>query len=103
MKALSMEEGDPYTLSALGMVEGAPHPNAAKLFLNWLYSKEGALVVLEKTNYKVDSILKGVPLGTPEALIPPLKKTIVVSNKDMDDAAKLYDEQYISKLYKLKK
>lgn len=102
LKAVSIEEGDPYTLSALGLVAGAPHMNAAKVFLNWIFSKEGAEVILQKTGYKIDSLVKGVSPGTPEPLIPPARKRVVLSKKDMDDAAKLYADQHITKLYKLK-
>ena len=44
LKILTMEEGT--TISAGGstlVVKGAPHPNAARVFVNWLLSPEGQL------------------------------------------------------------
>lgn len=35
------EEGSHLTTQGVSFVLNAPHPNAAKLFLNWFYSKEG--------------------------------------------------------------
>lgn len=37
------------TSSSVGMLKGSPHPNAAKLFLNWLLSLEGQLSQYHQT------------------------------------------------------
>jgi iron(III) transport system substrate-binding protein len=37
------EEGSPYTPISVAMIKGARHPNAAKLFINYLLSEEGQL------------------------------------------------------------
>ena len=36
-----MGGGEPYKPSTPGMFNGSPHPNATKVFVNWLLSKEG--------------------------------------------------------------
>jgi ABC-type Fe3+ transport system substrate-binding protein len=46
---------DPKMLSAIagfgnvGLIDKAPHPNAAKLYLNWLLSKEGQSIFARVT------------------------------------------------------
>ncbi len=102
LRLLSMEEGDYYNLSGIALVEGGPHPNAAKVFMNWMFSKEAALVKAEKTKMNGnESMLKGVPPAIPEQLIPRMKKRIVVTQKDVEDSARLFAEGYVSKLLKL--
>ena len=51
LKTVSAEEGA-YVTSGSGCVvyiNKAPHPNAAKVFLNWLLSREGGLIYSEAT------------------------------------------------------
>jgi len=38
---LHFDEGCTSTIYALAMIKGAPHPNAAKLLLNYIFSREG--------------------------------------------------------------
>lgn len=44
---------------AVSVVERAPHPNAAKLYVNWLLSREGQLAWQEETTY--DSLRVDLP------------------------------------------
>jgi iron(III) transport system substrate-binding protein len=37
------EEGSPYVTLSLGLLKGAPHPNAARLFMNYAIGKEAQL------------------------------------------------------------
>ncbi|MBF8264569.1 MAG: Ferric transporter ATP-binding subunit [Dehalococcoidia bacterium] len=41
MKILGMKEGNVATSDVMTVIKGATHPNAAKLFLNWMLSREG--------------------------------------------------------------
>lgn len=44
LKILGMKEGNIATSDVMTMVKGATHPNAAKLFMNWILSREGQQV-----------------------------------------------------------
>lgn len=55
----------------LGIVNRAPHPNAAKIFINWLLSKEG-ITIFSKSN-DVHSLREDVPVDflSPEGIRQP--------------------------------
>lgn len=40
VKYLDMEEGQIWAETSIGIIKDAPHPNAAKLFITWLYQDE---------------------------------------------------------------
>lgn len=44
LKFVHPKEGDYLTQAGISFVRSAPHPNAAKLFLNWFYTQEGQTV-----------------------------------------------------------
>jgi iron(III) transport system substrate-binding protein len=43
------KEGGHLSVNGMEMIANAPHPNAAKLFLHWFYTKEGQSVYAPKT------------------------------------------------------
>ncbi len=45
IKPLDFKEGHVLRTFDLAAIKNGPHPNATKVFLNWLFSKEGQLVV----------------------------------------------------------
>jgi iron(III) transport system substrate-binding protein len=53
------KEGGHLSVQGLEMITNAPHPNAAKLFLHWLYTKEGQSVYAPKT--LAISVRKDIP------------------------------------------
>lgn len=82
------EDGIPYLSTGggnLALIRNAPHPNAAKLFINWLLSKEGGIVFQQangRPSGRVDvpkdqmnpltllpSGVKGIPAETEEFLL----------------------------------
>lgn len=56
--------------TVLGLVDGSPHPNAAKVFLNWLLSKEGQELVtpyVGTPSLRLDVSTEGLnPIRIPE-------------------------------------
>ena len=44
VKGIVPEEGSPYTPIGVAMIKGAPHPNAARLFMDYLLSPEGQII-----------------------------------------------------------
>jgi len=59
IKSISMTEGSAAFTDPISMVKGAIHPNATKLFINWLLSREGQEVYAKA--FGVDSVRKDVP------------------------------------------
>ena len=64
IKIIAVEEGNISQLLAALVVKGAPHPNAAKLFINWLLTPEGQRTVAKSSSTL--SLRKDVPDFTPE-------------------------------------
>lgn len=80
----------------VGIVNRTPHPAAAKIFLNWLLSKEGQLKWQEKAND--NSLRTDIPkhMLTDQAMIPKEKgrymNTSLPQYQDIDAALKIVDD-----------
>jgi ABC-type Fe3+ transport system substrate-binding protein len=62
---ITLEEGSAAAFQGLlGILANAPHPNAAKLYINWLLSKEGATVYNALTNKPLVHLRSDVPQGS---------------------------------------
>ncbi len=59
VKLLAMEEGNPAGGFVIAAVKDSPHPNAAKLFIDWLQTKEGQISYAEPS--RATPIRKDVP------------------------------------------
>jgi iron(III) transport system substrate-binding protein len=57
---------------SVALFKGAPHPNAAKVLINWLLSKEGQIAVSKNTGY--NSRRTDVPPVNPTTVFDPNKK-----------------------------
>ena len=53
-----MKEGSPVsvTFGTLALMKNAPHPNAAKVFINWLLSREGQIALQQAINSPTDQL-----------------------------------------------
>ena len=54
-------------VGGIQLVKGAPHPNASKVFINWILKDEVQRSLMAAT--QLNSRRKGVPPGDPEGLI----------------------------------
>jgi iron(III) transport system substrate-binding protein len=79
-------EGTAITLDGSAIIRNAPHPNAAKLFLDFTVSKEMQDLMVDKFGRR--SVRKDV--GSPAGL--PALDTIKAINYDLDYAAKTRDQ-----------
>lgn len=82
LKYIDMEDAD--YLSATGNIvflfNRAPNPNAAKLFLNWLLTKEGQVAWVETT--KENSRRLDVPAGNPDFQGTPGKRYLNLETEE---------------------
>jgi iron(III) transport system substrate-binding protein len=62
-------DGIPLTPESAGIVKTAPHPNAARLFMNWSLSEEGQAVMVGQLGFV--SLMQGAP--RPEGMAADLK------------------------------
>ena len=92
LKILDMKEGvwriSPYSV---GRIENSPHPNAAKVYLNWLFTPEGQTEVSKAT--LVQPMRKGVVDLRPEPLKAPFKNPVKIDG----EALKWIDEAALEK------
>lgn len=77
-------EGMPLTLAPVGIIAGAPHPNAAKLFIDFILSQEGQRL-LDTELYGMYSMRPDVP---PPAGQKSLAETHPLLPTDLDDYLK---------------
>lgn len=84
IKAISLKEGDVFDLAGISMVDGAPNPNATRVFMNWLLSKEGMTIWANIA--KQETLRKDVPNLLPKDVIPP-STTVPKIGITMEDLA----------------
>ncbi len=76
-----LKEGNAVVPLSAGLMKGAPHPNAAKLFISWLLSPSGAKIAAEK----LGSV--GTMPGSPEPEGMPANHKLLVLTGDAMQAA----------------
>ncbi|MBF8264638.1 MAG: Ferric transporter ATP-binding subunit [Dehalococcoidia bacterium] len=92
IKAIAFEEGTIVSLSALTAIKGSPHPNASKVFMNWILSPEG------QTIYNKALSLAPIRSDVPDFRPPP---TAVVPKRVIpltEEAAQRYAQAFKDKL-----
>lgn len=103
VKPVYMTEGVPLrNLNALGLLKNAPHPNAARLLINWLLTREGQTVFAKAKNTSPSR--KDVEdYSLVSKIITPQAKVYFVQNKELDlESARVQREDVISRLIGLK-
>ena len=99
LKSLSMKEGDTANVSPMLLLNGAPHPNAARLFINWFLEGEGAAILAKEGTLVTNST---VPDMRPDIIKSKSPKQHVITLKDAEDMGKLQREGLVTKLLGLK-
>ena len=99
VKAIAIEDGTVVGPVTTSVFEGAPHPNAAKVFTNWFLSQEGQTIWGKWAS--LDSVRKDVPNFLPEAAKITPRRLIIINDDDNEQAAKLFLERWLAKLWGL--
>lgn len=99
LRALDLSEGGMASLSN-GWTElsKAPHPNAAKLFLNWFLSAEGQ-TLWAKSASEISN-RKDVPSFLHPAIKYDLSKLVLIEPQEDIEVEKRYSEGFMTKLWK---
>lgn len=98
IKAVDMAEG--VTVSGLGMamVRNGPHPNAARLFLNWSLSAEGQAKLSQQLS--APGVRSDIPDFSPVGVRIKPKKLVPLTVKDLADEARLFQEKYLVQFFR---
>ncbi len=82
LRPLQLEELEHYQIASetAYLINRAPHPNAAKLFLNWVLTKEGQTIWSK--NAENNSRRRDVPPNFPELAPPPGKKFVTLDREE---------------------
>ena len=97
IKPLDMKEGVLGSAQSLNITNGAPHPNASRVFMNWLLTKEGQTVQARIRNLM--PLRTDVPDFTPPSVRVKYTKVVLITAKDDEDAARAMREQVLGKLW----
>lgn len=93
IKALDMKEGVVTGGSVFAAINNSPHPNAAKVFLNWIFSKEGQTLVSQALLNK--PVRKGAPDFTPEPLKVEHKNPVEITTERNEWIAQAFQEKQL--------
>ena len=78
-----------------GVATQAPHPNAARLFINFYYSKEAQQLLIDKGGLRsFHPDVKDVPTRVPISKIKQLSADPVEMEKSIDEIKRKYAEYF---------
>lgn len=91
--AIYPTEGVPLTLVPVGILAGAPHPNAAKLFLNFILSQEGQ-ELLDSKLYGMYSMRSDVPPAPGQRPLTEVHALLPTDSRDYLQASHDFARQF---------
>ncbi len=98
IKAIDMKEGIVQLINPLAVVlADSPHPNAARLFMDWFLSKEGHTTFTKSSG--APPIRKDVPDTSPEAARLTPQKPIIQTVEDINLANQYYKDKWLDKMW----
>lgn len=97
IRAVDLSDGTVLTATVVAAFNGAPHPNAAKVFINWFLSPEGQIVYSKAAS--APSARKDVPSSLPKAAQITTKRPIVTTTEDSEESGRLFRQQWLNKLW----
>jgi iron(III) transport system substrate-binding protein len=83
----------------LALMNQAPHPNAAKLFINWLLSREGQ-TSFQKIMNTPDLVMESMRADIPKDPIPPERRRAAGVNYILMDTPERSDQEPVTRLFK---
>jgi ABC-type Fe3+ transport system substrate-binding protein len=98
IKPLDLKEGYLFKTARISALKNMPHPNAAKVYINWLLTKEGQTLIARETD--LEPLRNDVPVTLPfhfEA------RRITLTYQDLVRAEERAAKNYMANLLGLKK
>jgi iron(III) transport system substrate-binding protein len=83
----------------LALLNQAPHPNAARVFINWLLSKEGQ-TSFQKIMNTPDLVMESMRIDIPKDPIPPERRRVAGVNYILMDTPEKSDQEPVNRLLK---
>lgn len=97
VKALDSGEGVIAANRSIGAVKDGPHPNAARLFINWVLSQEGQMVLVKAQG--AVPVRKDVPDFTPSSLRVSPARLVVPTIEEEKENTRLFRDGWLAKLW----
>lgn len=98
LKAINLNEGALAIPMGMAMLGKAPHPNATRVFVNWLFSAEGLKVWAGAA--KQPTYRKDVPDFTPAAAKMDLSKVYTLGLADLAEVNKIFAGKVLVEMWK---
>lgn len=95
IQAIDMREGVVVSTNSIAAIANSPHPNATRVFLNWLNSKEGMTTAGKALGQKM--IRKDVPDYRPKGVQADMEKPLVLTVEQLDKATQLFRQKWFDK------
>ena len=96
IKAVSMKEGVVALAMAIGQVKNNPHPNATRVFLNWLFTQEGQQA---NAQAKSSSTVRNDVQNFTPLTARVQTKLLTLTGEMQDEQTKLFADKYLVKLW----
>jgi ABC-type glycerol-3-phosphate transport system substrate-binding protein len=85
---------------SISFIRGAPHPNAAKVFINWFLSRKGQILLQSSPDLYGDLAPNSRRMDIPKDMLPPQNR-LIEGRKYLDVARPEYAD--LSPIFKLAK
>ena len=96
IRVVTMKEGEIVSGISMAVIANAPHPNAAKVLINWVLSQEGQSVVGK--GLSALPVRKDVPDFRPLTVRTKMVNPIMVTQANLDEGSKRYQDRWYDKV-----
>ena len=90
VEVVHAREGTPLIVTPAGIFRRAPHPNAARLFQNFLFSAEGQQVLVDNARHSFHALVKPKPGRPPLSAIKLMKSDPLVVERQSEEIKARY-------------
>ena len=96
IQAIDVKEGVVYSTGSMAAIAGGPNPNATRVLMNWILTKEGQIVTGKAQNMQM--LRNDVPDFRPKAAQIKFTKTFVESIDNVNKATQMFRDKWFDKL-----
>lgn len=96
VQAIDIKEGVVYSTGSMAAIAGGPNPNATRVLMNWLLSKEGQTATGKAQSMQM--LRKDLPDFRPKAAQVQFSKTFVENIDNLNKATQMFRDKWFDKL-----